>query len=119
MKTQSDSKMRVVSLENLKAMCEERSGCYCHKYWIEKVSRSRVHVGYSNEDEYANSHPMYAVFPCYPNGFQDNKDNPNVVLDFLNIVHDYEDGEGWQNFTYLLDCPVLWRDPENDTWKAE
>ena len=62
---QSDNKVRVVALSNLRAMCERTSGIMCHKYWIESISEHRVTVGYSNEDEYAAEHPMYAVFPAY------------------------------------------------------
>lgn len=112
-RTQYDSKVRVVAVENLRAMCARVSGCMCHKFWIESVSRSRVTVGYSNEDEWATPHPMFAVFPCYP-GF-DGKDaeNPNVILEFLRVTNDNWDGEGWQAFDILRDCPPLWRNPNN------
>lgn len=105
----------MVALENLRAMCEHVSGT-CHRYWIEKVSRSRVHVGYSNPDEYGHESPMFAVFPCYPS---DDADNPHVVLDYLNVVHDSRDGEGWQCFEILRDCPVMWRDPGIDSVKGQ
>ena len=120
MKTQFDYQKRVVSLENLEAMCEHVSGT-CHRYWVESVSRSRVKVGYSNPDEYANDRPMFAVFPCYPSGHDtvSHEASPAIVLDFLNIIHDSWDGEGWQSFQILLDCPVLWRNPNNNEWQAE
>ena len=63
MKTQSDQKVRVVSLTNLEAMCNRVSGVMCHRFKVTKVSRSRVHVTYSNEDEWATAHPMIAVYP--------------------------------------------------------
>ena len=118
MSTQQDSKIRVVALDNLRAMCERVSGT-CHAYGVVKVSRSRVHVEYSNPDEWGYDHPMIAVFPCYPSGWQDDEDNPRVVLDVLRILHDSWDGEGWQAFCPLLDCPVLWRSgPESDDWQT-
>lgn len=116
MKTQFDSKVRVVSVENLKAMCERVSGV-CHRYRVETVSRSRVKVSYSNPNEYGTEHPMIAVFPCYPSGSrEDDKENPCVVLEYLNVLGDNWDGEGWQAFEVLRDCPVIWRDPQNDKW---
>lgn len=120
MKTQFDSKVRVVSLANLEAMCEHISGT-CHRFWIESASRSRVTVGYSNPDEYASDRPIFAVFPCYPSTF-DGKENPAVVLDYLRILEGNDptlDGEGWQCFEALRDCPVLWRKPQDGTWEAE
>jgi len=116
MKTQSDSKVRVVALSNLEAMCEYVSGT-CHTYEISKVSRSRIHVTYSNPNEYGYSNPMTAVFPCYPNGFEQY--NPMVVLEYLNIIHDSWHGEGWQAFETLRDCPQLWRNPNTNQWQTE
>lgn len=116
--TQSDSKVRVVHLSNLKAMCA-RVSWVCHRYWVKKVSRSRVHVCYSNPDEYGSEHVMTAVFPCYPNGFADNEDNPNIVLDILRVFNDNWHGEGWQAFDTLLDCPTLWRDPSTNEWATK
>jgi hypothetical protein len=118
MKTQSDHKVRVVSIENLRAMCERVSGV-CHRYWVESVGRSRVKVGYSNPNEYGTESPMFAVFPSYPSGFAGDQDNPCVVLEFLNVLHDNWDGEGWQAFDALRDCPKLWRSPEDSTWSTE
>jgi len=111
MKTQFDWNKRVVSLDNLAAMCEHVSGV-CHRYWIEKDSRSRVTVGYSNPDEYGSENPMFAVFPCYP-----SSDQTAVVLDYLRIINDTWDGEGWQAFDLLIDCPRIWRNPETGKWE--
>lgn len=69
MKTQFDCEIRVVSLANLEAMCAHVSG-FCHRFKVEKVTRSRVHVSYSNPDEYGSESPMIAVFPCYPGDSQ-------------------------------------------------
>lgn len=115
MNTQYDHEVRVVSLSNLEAMCAHVSGFMCHTFKVEKVTRSRVHVSYSNEDEYARTAPMVAVFPCYP-GFE--SDNPNIILDFTRVLYDNWNGYGWQAFTVLLDCPTLWRDPISKKWKA-
>lgn len=106
MKTQFDHSKRVVSLENLRAMCKHASGM-CHRYEVSKITRSRVHVKYSNPDEWGYSHPMTAVFPCYPGGF--DNDNPDIVLDLVRVLGDNWDGEGWQAFQILLDCPQLFR----------
>lgn len=116
MKTQMDHKYRVVTVANLEAMCERISGV-CHRFEVSKVSRSRVHVEYSNPNEYGTETPMTAVFPCYPGAFAD-ADNPYVVLDMVRVIGDTWDGEGWQAFTPLLDCPTLWRDPASETWKT-
>lgn len=117
MKSQFDHKERVVSLENLTAMCEQVSSV-CHRYWIESVSSNRVKVGYSNPDEWGSNHPMIAIFPAYPSAF-DKNDNPCVVLDILDVKYDNWDGEGWQAFQSLLDCPVLWRNPVTEEWQEE
>ena len=118
METQQDSKVRMVALSNLIAMCERVSGT-CHRFEVTKVSRSRVHVTYSNPDEWGNEfQPMTAVFPCYPSGWHEDIDNPRVILEFMRVINDTWDGEGWQAFTILLDCPTLWRDPESNTWQS-
>lgn len=118
MKTQQDHTVRIVALENLRAMCDRASG-YCHRYTITTVSRSRVHVEYSNPDEYGAEHPMIAVFPCYPSGWpQDSTENPRVILEIMRVIHDDADGEGWQAFTPILECPVLWRDSKDGGWQT-
>jgi len=78
MKTQSDMRIRAVSLSNLRAMCARASGM-SHRFEVVKVSRSRVHVEYSNPDEYGNSRPVQAVSPCLPGLFND-ADNPQVLI---------------------------------------
>jgi len=105
-------------------MCEHVSGT-CHRYWIESVSRSRVTVGYSNPDEYGRESPMFAVFPCFPNPFDRDGGNPFVLLtgpgSLLRVVNDDRDGEGWQCFQIVRDCPVMWRRADadrGDTWHA-
>ena len=114
MEIQADNKVRVVALSNLEAMCERQSGV-CHRYWVEKVTKNRVHVGYSNPDEYGGEDPMFAVYPCYPATFGDSV---MVVLDIVKVVHDYDDGEGWQNFDFLTDCETLWRNPSSGEWET-
>ena len=95
---QQDNPVRLLALKNLRIMCEHASGV-CHRYWIEKVTRSRVHIGYSNPDEYAHESPMFAVLPCFPSG---DGDNPSVVVDVMRVLHDTDGGEGWQHFGLLL-----------------
>lgn len=125
MKTQQDTSVRMLALENLRAMCENASGV-CHRYWIEKVSRSRVHIGYSNPDEYAHESPMFAVLPVIPSSFPG--DSPRVIVQVLRVIHDADDGEGWQYFDVLWtqyathdgsgDWRVLDCDPMQDGSKA-
>lgn len=119
MKTQSDSRYRIVALENLRAMCAHVSGVV-HRYRIVKVSRSRVHVEYSNPDEYGNPQPIVAVYPCYPSPFRGDFENPRVVLDMLRVIGAGEDSEAWQAFIVLADCPSLWRGgPNAEGWRTE
>ena len=115
--TQSDTKLRVVALSNLEAMCARTSGT-CHRYAVEKVTPNRVHVSYSNPDEWGNPHPMTAVFPAWPCDCRD-KDARDVALTILDVKHDNWSGEGWQAFQPLLDCPQLWRrTADADEWKT-
>ena len=114
MKTQFDHTVRVVSLENLKAMYE-RESAVCHRYHVGKVTANRVYVQYSNPDQYGNEDPMTIVFPCYPSTF-DKAQNPAVVLDALRVINDTHSGEGWQAFLSLLESPKLWRHPGGHIW---
>lgn len=117
MKTQQDNKVRMVALANLEAMCKHVSGV-CHRYWIEEVTKTHVKVGYSNPDEYANDDPTYATYPCYPSTWQDDEDNPRVVLDMVYCEHDDDEDnpEAWQSFDAIQDCPTLYRNPADNTW---
>lgn len=111
MNTQFDHSLRTVSLENLRAMCERISGV-CHTYSIVKVSRSRVHVEYSNPDEYGFPEPVTAIYPCIPNPYRAEPDNPAVIIGAaLRYIGDY-DGYGCQAFDSLTECPTLWRTSE-------
>ena len=118
MTTQQDSKVRLVALENLKAMCAHVSG-WAHTYQVTKITRSRVHVEYSNPDEYGNARPMTAVFPAYPSNWpQDGADNPRVVLDPIRM---YGHSPDWQDFYLLESCPSVWRDypqPNVERWES-
>jgi len=117
MKTQSDQKVRVVALENLRAMCKRLSSV-CHRFTVSKVSCSRVHVEYSNPNEYGSENPMTAVYPCYPSGWHGDEDNPRVVLDGLRVINDQWDGDGWQAFEPLVDCVTLWRGADEKMWET-
>lgn len=111
MRLQSDQKVRVVALDNLRAMCARVSGT-AHRFSVVKVSRSRVHVEYSNPDEWGREHPFVAVFPCYPSSERnEDRDNPCVVLSMMRTIGEPSDygGEGWQAFAPVLDCPTLRR----------
>jgi hypothetical protein len=122
MKTQQDNPVRVVALENLIAMCARNSGV-CHRYRVERITKTRVHVSYSNPDEYGNERPLVVVFPCYPSGWpQDGADNPRVVLDIVRVYggRDSYDREGAADTFYLItNAPVLWRDPATSKWETE
>lgn len=108
MKTQFDHPVRIVSLENLKALCDRASG-HSHTYRVIKVSRSRVHVEYSNPDEYGNPRPIVAVFPCYPSTF-DGAENPAIVLgDCTRIIGGSEEYDPIQSFDPIISGPVLYR----------
>jgi len=114
MKTQGDSKKRVVLLNNLIAMCATISGT-CHVFEIAKVTPNRVQVVYSNPDEYGNNEPVTAHYPAYPNGFE--RDNPWVVLDAVRYDGcTGRNSECWQAFDALTDCPELFRMPDG-AWK--
>ena len=117
METQQDTRVRMVALVNLEAMCKRVSGM-CLRYWVSKVTANRVYVTYSNPDDYGTEFPMVAVFPCYKSGWPEDKDNPRVVLEFLGVQHDNWHGEGWQAFQVLLDCPALFLGAEGGTWKT-
>lgn len=112
MPTQFDHSVRVVSLDNLRAMCERVSGM-AHRFDVVKVSRSRVHVEYSNPDEYGRARPVTAIYPCYPSSFDSTNDNPAIVLDMLRCFDPEKiwDGDAWQCFELLHECPTLWRSP--------
>jgi len=105
METRQNSMLRVVSRKTLEAICGDVSGM-AHRFWVERVTRSRVHVGYSNPDEWGNEFPMIAVFPCYPSCWPGDGDNPRVVLDFLNVLHDSWNDEGWRAFQPIFDSEV-------------
>lgn len=120
MKTQFDHRVRVVSLENLRALCARASGV-AHTYEVTKVSRSRVHVTYSNPDEYGSARPLTAVFPCYPSTFE-GASNPAVVLECSRLIGSSRDEESIdiQSFDPILAGPVLYRrvPPAPEVWQT-
>src|SRR5262249_52624925 len=120
MKTQQDTKMRVVALSNLEAMCKHISGM-CHRFEVSKITPNRVHVEYSNPDEWGNTHPMTAVFPAWQTkGWNHQGHDHYVTLHILDVYRDNMDGEGWQCFQQLLDCPELFRSSPNlNDWHTQ
>lgn len=56
---------RVLSLAELRTLCTKESDT-TYRYWIDKVSRSRVHIGCMARDAYGFEGKAYAVLPCYP-----------------------------------------------------
>lgn len=111
---QFDHKIRVVSLANLKAMCERVSGM-CHRYSVTKVSKGYVSVQYSNPDEYGAETPMVALFPVWSRYGKDESEL-GVILEIHKVQFNNWSGEGWQAFQSLIDCPVLWRDTKDGAW---
>lgn len=118
MKTQQDTRIRMVALDNLRAMCAHATGM-SHSYQVSKVSRSRVHVTYSNPDGYGNSRPVTAVFPCYPSPWPDDADNPRVLLDPLRVLGDDANGSVYQIIdAMIVGCPTLWRKGPGHPWQT-
>jgi hypothetical protein len=112
---QFDQNPRWVSINNLRAMCERVSGCVCHQFKVEKITPRFIYVSYSNENEYATPNPMIAVFPR----LDFHKGEIGAVLEYHNIINDSWDGEGWQAFEAIRDCPKLWRNLEDGIWRTE
>ena len=110
--TQYDIKIRTLALTNLEAACERVSGV-CHCFKVVKVSRSRVHVQYSNPDEYGNDHPVVGIYPCIP-GFE--RDTPLVVLALLRVVGGGDDAA--ELFYALENCPTLYWDVSKGEWRS-
>ena len=112
MTMQSDSQVRVVALSNLYAMCTRLSGV-CHRFTVTRIAANRASVEYSNPDEYGNEHPMTAVYPSWTV----KGEGTYVALNLIAVLRDVWDGEGWQAFTPLIDCPELFRtNPDSETW---
>lgn len=127
MLTQSDSKTRIVSLSNLRAMCK-RTSAMCHRYRVIKVSRSRAHIEYSNPNEYGSDRPIVAVCAVIPGYTTDDRRvangsevNPRVILDPITYLtgNDPEIYDPYQAFIPILDCPSLWRSgPDAEDWQT-
>lgn len=114
-KTQSDSRVRMVGLANLAAMCEYVSGV-CHRFTMDEPSKSArfVRVTYSNPDEYGSDRPVTALYPlvrdCHGKG-------EHTALLMIHSVINASDSEDWQAFGAVEDCASLWRDPVSGEWK--
>lgn len=112
MKTQQDHKIRLLALDNLEAICKRASG-WAHTFTIDKVTRSRVHVSYSNPSEYGTPNPITVVFPCYPSGWDGDEDNPRVLLDAIRVYGGREDNDreyGYQCVdAQIINAPTLFR----------
>lgn len=117
MKTQFDTRQRTVSLENLEAICARVSGV-CHTYAVSRVSRSRVHVTYSNPSEYGTPNPITAVFPCYPTAGGSGFDGqPAVILGHMIRCINDRDGYGYQAFDVITGHLPLWRNGTGE-WRT-
>lgn len=119
MDIQTDQRIRCVALSNLRAMCERVSGM-CHSFDVDEPGDSAryVRVTYSNPDEYGCNYPMTALYPIvtrYPDALN-HSGGPLVALHIERVEHDSWDGEGWQAFQPIEDCPELWRNPKTGGW---
>ena len=115
---QSDTSVRVVTVQNLTALCSRASGM-CHRFEVVSTSDHRVVVEYSNPDEWGWTHPIRATFPAYiDSGF--GRSTFYVVLGaMLKCTHGGHDGEEWQCFHPITDGPELWRDnSDSDVWRT-
>jgi hypothetical protein len=112
---QSDHPERVVSLENLKAMCDRASDYARDVFYIDRVTRHRVYVSVTQPDGMSGS--VTAVFPAYPSPW-DGARNPYVVLDIVRITGADPDDDLYQYFLPLLECPRLFRDADG-VWHSE
>lgn len=122
MRTQQDTKVRMLALDNLEAMCRRASGM-SHTYYVSKVSRSRVHVTYSHPDEYGNPDPITAVFPCFPSPYPEDKaDNPRVILEPMRTYGGREEIDreiGWQAIEgAIILAPTLWRHNDSSPYRT-
>jgi hypothetical protein len=117
---QSDHPERVVSLENLKAMCDRLSRIDGNIFWIDRTTRNRVYVSVTIPDDagYSCGRTVTASFPCYPSPW-DGQNNPYVVLDPVRIIGvEPDDYDPSQYFWPLFECPRLFRDA-NGAWHPE
>lgn len=117
MASQQDYTVRIVALENLRAMCARVSGM-CHRYEITKVTRASVHITYSNPNEWGSESPMTMIFRAFPSDWRGDSENPRVILEAGRVIYDTDDGEGWQNFEPVLNCPILFRAGFNGDWNT-
>lgn len=118
---QFDYPTREVSISNLYAMCDYSSGTV-RSYYVYQHTKNRIHVAYTNPDEYGNTQLVVAVFVRYNH-------NPEVVIfspiryyavGKVNRNNPYYDGDWIAScFDLLLNCPVLWRNPDTKEWKPE
>jgi hypothetical protein len=108
MTTQQDHKVRIVALENLRAMCARASGM-AHRYTVDSFSKSAVRITYSNPNECGSPRPMTMILRAYPSAWSGDRENPRVILEAGRVIHDTEDGEGWQSFEPVLNGPELFR----------
>lgn len=119
--SQGDHKVRVVTLANLLAMCENASGIV-HTYEVVGApSAYRVSVVYSNPDEYGNEVHVLFRLPVYPNDFEPR--NPFVVMVVASAVggrNTFDREAAWQTFdAAVLSGPELFRTaPRSNDWRT-
>jgi hypothetical protein len=119
--TQADLELRTVSLANLLAICDRQSGV-THRYEVDRTSRDRLALIYSNPDEYGAEVPIYCYLPLIPNPFE--AANPWVVLHVVTLRggRDKDDREGaCQTVSdVVFTCEKLYRTKAKaDDWRTE
>ena len=100
---QFDHKLRIVSIPNLKAMCEHLSGT-CHRFFLDSVKGKYARVMYNNPDEYGHKSPIVALFQVI-----EHCGTIGAILTIDKVVNCPNDCEDWRAFEQLLECPTVWR----------
>ena len=112
MKLQFDHELRIVSPDNLRAMCAYASGM-CHTYKVEKVTKNFAWVTYSNPSEYGTPRPVTALFPVIPYSKE------SAVVLTIHEIKNETDSEDWQYFNVIIDAEfMMFRNPQDDLWYA-
>ena len=102
--------LKAMTITEIATVCRAISGV-CHVYKIEKVTRRRVCVSYSNPNEYGTPRPIRAYFPIVL--FTPNNDQQTIAC--LEFAHYAGAGDDWQAFHALTCARVEW-DKARESW---
>ena len=116
-KTSYDTKTRVVSVDQLIAMCDHASGV-AHKFYVVMEHSNKIWIGYNNPDDQLNDDPVSVAFPIYRLGVKSltGQRVRVVVLDIVDARNDPRQ-EAFDMFAPLIECPRLWYGFDG-VWKA-